>query len=71
MEKYNIERRTPSTNWSTIHKSFTPESVQDFMRNMADGGYDQSGTDGCVSENEMEASYYDGGDLIQYRAVEQ
>lgn len=70
MTNYNIEKKTPASNWYTIHREFDKESAEIFLFEMSQGGYDRSGTDGYLNETQMIASHYDGGDLYEFRAVE-
>ena len=67
---YDIEKKTPAGRWHTIHRDYDREDAARFMEAMGQGGYDQSGTDGQHDAEALTASHYEGGDLIEYRAVE-
>lgn len=67
--KYNIQKKTPNGNWNTIHKDFDKDTADTFLFTMGQGGYDKSATDGSYTPDTMEASFYDGGDLIKFRAI--
>lgn len=65
MTTYNIKTRIAHGSSYTIHTNCSLDFVKDFMREMANGGYDQSGIDGDCDLEKLTAHHYseteDGG----------
>lgn len=69
--KYNILTKTPASGWYIIHRNYSLETAQDFLRVMGEqGGYDRSAEPRSYDAEALTAAHYDGGDLIQFRAIE-
>lgn len=61
---YAIEKKSPASNWYTIHCGWDKETADQFLIDMAQFDHGQ-----CDLENGT-ASYNEGGDIMQYRAVQ-
>ncbi len=71
MATYTIQKKTPASNWMTIHKNYDEYDTDEFLKAMIAGGFDKSGVNGSGDLENGTAQYFDeGGDLIQYRAME-
>ena len=66
---YNIEKKTPASRWYTIHRGYDRDTAVEFLKEMANGGFDQSAEQGDFNEDDLTAHYYDGGDRVEFRAV--
>ena len=73
---FNIQKKTPASNWYTIHRNVDKEFADEFLTEMSKGGYDQSAINGsCDLENGTAFHYEESedggeGDCIAYRAIE-
>ena len=67
---YIIQKKTPDSNWYTIHRDYDRDTAIEFLKAMAAGGYDRSYNDGSFDADELTARVWDEGDLILFRAVE-
>lgn len=65
-----IEKKSPSSNWNKIHSNFNREDAEFFLEQMSEGGFDESGTDGSFNKENMTAHFYEGGDRMEFRAIE-
>lgn len=70
MAQYNIYTRSPATSWHIIWRDWDADATRDYMEAMGEGGYDKSGTDGRCDLDDLTAEFYNGGDLIQFKASE-
>lgn len=70
MTNFIIQKKSPNSNWVTIHRNYDLAVSKSFLEQMGAGGYDGSATDGAYYPDTLEARFYDGGDLIEFRALE-
>lgn len=68
---YTIQMKTPATGWRVVHTGFSLEGAVEFLESLAKGGYDKSCKAGSFYRSTLEAHHYDGGDLIEFRAVKE
>jgi hypothetical protein len=59
---YSIEKKTPSSNWYTIHRGFDIDTLIYFMRDVAEKDED-------FNAETLTARYMQGGDVVQIRAI--
>lgn len=67
-----LQKKSPATNWYTIHKCRDLESAKALLSEIADN-YDADSNksqNSCRSDDGLTVTAYDGGDAHRFRIVE-